>query len=177
MKIFFTASYYGKEKYQKKYDMILKFLEVSGHEVISPEKGNYKKLLTKKELGLPKQAVHYSAIKKGILWADVVVIEISQEDFQLGHEATLAIQNKKPVLCLSIHEDFSDKIKDRYFYGGKYNQFNYEEIIEEFIKRVKKETLNRRFNLFLSDRQLELLHKRAKENNTNISEYIRQQIT
>lgn len=173
MKIFFTASFEGKKKYQKSYDMILNYIEELGHEVVSPEKGNYKKLLSKKDLEQSEKAVHYSAIKKGILWADAVVLEISTEDFQLGHEATLAIQNKKPVLCLSRDENYAEKIKDRYFFGGKYNQFNFEELIENFLTKVEKQSLNRRFNLFLSERQFELLQKKANENKVSISEYLR----
>ena len=175
MKVFYTASYYGKSKYQKYYDIILKALENLKLDIVSPEKGNYKELLTKKELEAYKgaKAIHYEAIKKGILWADAVIIEISNEDFQLGHEATLAIQNKKHILALSLHEDFSEKIKNRYFHAAKYNEFNYEEILENFIYLVGGETLDQRFNMFLSTRQLTHLEKAAKEHKVNMSEYVR----
>ncbi len=162
-KVFYTASFYGKAKYQKNYDMVLKALKQNDIELVSTEEGTYKKF--SKE--------HYQAIKKGILWAEGVVIEISNEDFQLGHEATLAIQNKKHVLCLSVHEDFSKKIKNRYFHGAKYNQFNIEELVEEFLKFVAGEKLDKRFNLFLSESQLEYIEKVATESGVNKSEYIR----
>lgn len=175
MEIFYTAAYSGKETYQKYYDMVLKALENTGVTVVSPEKGNYMDLLTKKELANltdPRQK-HYAAIKKGILSADAVVIEISEENFQLGHEATLAIQSKKHVLCLSIHEDFSVKIQNRYFHAAKYNQFNIEEIVGNFINRVKGESLDVRFNLFLSDRQVQYLNEVCEKEGINKSEYIR----
>lgn len=175
MKIFYTASYFGKDKYQKYYDMILKQLKDLGVEIISPEKGNYKELLTKKELSTvkdPKQ-LHYLAIKKGIMWADAVVMEISNEDFQLGHEATIAVDHKKHTLCMSLHEDYSQKIKNRYFHAAKYNSFNYEELLETFVEKVKKELLNERFNMFLSPRQVAYLDKASKEYGINKSEYVR----
>jgi len=176
MKVFYTASYYGKEKYQKYYDAVLRAIEKSGAEIVSPEKGNYLNLLTKEE---QKRAVdekerHYLAIKKGIEWAEVVIIEVSWEDFQLGHEATLAILNKKPVLCLSIHEDFSIKIKNKYFYGNKYSEMNVEEAVEEFLARMKGRKLEVRFNCFLSEAQDNYLSKKAKMVRMNKSEYLRE---
>ena len=175
MEIFYTASYYGKSKYQKYYDLVLKALENAGADIISPEKGNYLEVLTKKELTSFKDPKirHYEAIRKGILYADAVVIEISNEDFQLGHEATLAVQNKKHVLCLSVHEDFSVKIKNRYFHGAKYNELNIEEVIEDFLMKVRGETFKNRFNLFLSNRQLAYLHEISERRGVNKSEYLR----
>lgn len=179
MKVFYTASYYGKEKYQKYYDLVLAVLEKTGVEVISPEKGNYKRVLGVKErerLGDNPRLVHYEAIRKGIGLADAVIIEVSNEDFQLGHEATLATQAKKHVLCLSIHEDFSEKIINRYFHGARYNEYDVEEIVAGFVKRSKKESLGERFNMFLSAGQTEYLKKRAKESGMTGSEYLRELI-
>lgn len=175
MKIFYTASFYGKEKYQKDYDLVLKAIENTGVEVLSPEKVNYLSILNVKRLKQlkDKQEIHYEAIRKGIQWAQGVIIEISNEDFQLGHEATLAIQSKKHVLCLSIHEDFSKKIINPYFHGLKYNQYNIEEAVGDFVKLVKEESLNQRFNLFLSEKQLNHLETAANKNKLNKSEYLR----
>lgn len=175
MKIFYTASYYGKEKYQKDYDLVLKSITETGVEILSPERGNYLSILQKKELKRFKnqKQIHYEAIRKGIQWADAVIIEISNEDFQLGHEATLAIQSKKHVLCLSIHEDLSEKIIHQYFHGAKYNEYNIEEVVDNFIEMVKNEQLDKRFNLFLSSRQFTYLESVARRKAVNMSEYIR----
>lgn len=175
MRIFYTASFYGKEKYQKEYDMVLKSITDTGVEILSPEIGNYQNILDKKNLKKlkSKQEIHYEAIRKGIQWAQAVIIEISQEDFQLGHEATLAIETNKHVLCLSIHEDFSKKIKNSYFHGLKYNQYNIEEGIQNFIELVKEETLSERFNLFLSSKQIAHLNLASNKNGVNKSEYLR----
>lgn len=175
MKVFNTGSFYGKKKYQKYYDLVLSAIEKTGGELIATEKGNYKQILSEAEKAkLPtERLIHYEAIRKGILWADAVIIEISHEDFQLGHEATLAIQAKKPVLCLSIHEDFSEKINNRYFFGAKYNEYTVEEIVEGFIKRAQKNILSERFNCFLSPAEVQYLESAAKERKMNKSEYLR----
>lgn len=183
MKVFYTASYYGKEKYQKYYDSILAFLETKGLQIISPEKGNYRKLLPKSlqsrinNLGkIENKEIHYEAIRRGIAWADVVIIEVSHEDFQLGHEATLAIQNKKPVLCLSVNEDFSEKIKSRYFYGSKYGIESVDWIIDDFLKKVYKDRLSERLNFFLSSVQLKKLEQYALNMQVTVSEALRELI-
>jgi hypothetical protein len=178
MTIFYTASYYGKSKYQKHYDSVLKAIESTEVDIISPEKNNYLNLLSEKEKARlqDNKLIHYEAIRKGINIADGVIIEISNEDFQLGHEATLAIQSKKPVLCLSINEDYSEKINNRYFFGAKYNEKNISKIIANFIKSTKSIYLSERFNMFLAPAQLRHLDENSKKANMNKSEYIRRLI-
>ena len=175
MKIFFTASFYGKKDYQKQYDLVLKAIQKYEKDIISPELGNYIKVINDKEKLKLKdlRAIHYKAIRRDISLADGIIIEISNQDFQLGHEATLAIQNKKPVLCLSIHEDMSEKIKDPLFKGAKYNSSNLDSIIEKFLKESQKSILNQRFNLFISPAQEEYLNKVSNEKKMTKSAYIR----
>ncbi len=175
MEIFFTASFTGKKKYQNTYDLVIKTLEATGATIFSPEKGNYLDILTKKEIKELKtpNLKHYLAIKKGIAYADAVVLEVSNEDFQLGHEATLAIQNSKHVLCLSVHEDFSEKIRNKYFHGAKYDEYCLEEIIEAFIKKVEGVRLDRRFNMFLSEKQYKILEEMAEGKGITMSEALR----
>lgn len=175
MEIFYTASYLGKEKYQKYYDLVGRVLEGFEVEVVSTEKGNYLEILSKSEFSKFKDARtrHYEAVKKGIRYADAVVIEVSNEDFQLGHEATLAIQSRKHVLCLSLNEDFSEKIKNRFFHGAKYNEASVEGIVGDFIRKVEKESLEIRFNMFLSERQVSFLEGASAKAKVNKSEYLR----
>lgn len=175
MKVFFTASYYGKEKYQKYYNLVLNALEKTGVSIISPEKENYKSILpasVKNKLRSEK-IIHAEAIKKSILISDAVIIEASHEDFQLGYETAFAVDNKKPLLCLSVNENFSEKMKYRYFSASKYNEYNIEEIVENFIKKVKEEQYLQRFNCFLTKTQIAHLKRKAKLNNTSSSEHLR----
>src|SRR3989339_889620 len=177
MKIFWTASYHGKSLYQKNYDLLGKVLASQPSlEIVATEKGNYLDLVPptiRTKLVNHPQKLHYEAIRRGILWADAVVIEMSHEDFQLGHEATLAIQAKKHVLCLSVHEDFSEKIDHRYFHGVKYNRATVEEQIESFLALAQKDLLSRRFNLFLTSSQEQFLKSMGQESGLGASNYLR----
>lgn len=177
MKLFWTASYRGKSQYQKSYDLVSRAIDSQpGLEVISPEKGNYLALVPptiRQKLSAHPQLLHYDAIRRGIVWADAVIIEISQEDFQLGHEATLALQAKKHVLCLSLHEDFSGKIDHRYFHGARYNRATIEEQIESFLRLAQKDLLSHRFNLFLTSSQEHFLKTRGEATGEGASGYLR----
>jgi hypothetical protein len=175
MIVFYTASYQGKEKYQEYYDVIRDAIRTFQVELISPEAGNYQEVLPvakRQELGDPS-LIHYEAIRQGIHKADCVIIEVSNEDFQLGHEATLAIMDKKPVLCLSLHEDFSKKISNDYFFGARYTRETVTGIIQDFFVRVGELSKSKRFNMFLYPSQLDYLAKAAKSEGMNVSEYIR----
>lgn len=175
MTIFYTNSFYGKGEYQASYDLVLDAIRQTGADIISPETHNYLELLTTKEKKVfsTPEAQHYQAIKKGIQKSDAVIIEISYQDFQIGWEASLACLNKKPVLCLSLHEDFSAKIAHPYFHAAQYTEATIDNIIEDFIARTKPGLYNQRFNFFLSEKQLAQLRNQSRELNLSPSEYLR----
>lgn len=179
MNIFFTAPYSGKKLYQKEYDLIRKILD-STREItlISPEKGNYLHILPVSDpiRAQADRRIHYEAIRRGIEWADAVIFEVSEECFQLGHEMTLAIQNKKHVLCLSLHENFERKIFSKYFHGARYTKDTLKPIIHKFLARCRKENLPNRFNFFLSHSQLRYLELASAQKGMNASEYLRKLI-
>lgn len=177
MKLFWTASYHGKSQYQKHYDLVSRAIDrQSDLQVIATEKGNYQDILPptlRQKLETTPQKLHYEAIRRGILWADAVIIEISHESFQLGHEATLGMQAKKHVLCLSTHEDYSPKLDNRYFHAAIYNQMTIDEQVESFLKLVRRDLLSQRFNLFLTSSQLQHVKQKGEELGGGASNYIR----
>lgn len=177
MKLFWTASYHGKTQYQTFYDLVGRAIDAQPDlEVIATEKGNYQNILPptlRQKLASNAQKLHYEAIRRGILWADAVIIEISHEDFQLGHEASLAMQAKKHVLCLSIHEDYSVKLDNRYFHAARYNKMTVAEQIESFLKLARRDLLTQRFNLFLTSSQLQYVKQKGVESGEGASSYIR----
>lgn len=184
MKVFFTASYGGKKRYQANYDLVRETIKRFKVELISPEEKNYHLVLdaaTRKKFpdyeSLHKDSFwHYEAIRQGIHWADAVIVDVSQEDFQLGHEVTLAIMEKKPVLCLSVREDFSQKIHHDYFFGSKYTKHTIEAVIQDFFANVRELSHSRRFNMFLYPSQIDHLELMAKQYGMNMSEYVRRLI-
>lgn len=179
MTVFFTASYFGKKKYQKEFDLVRETIKRFKVTLISPEEGNYQNVLdvqTRQRLAATPELLHYESIRQGIHMSDVVIIEVSHEDIQLGHEITLALMEKKPVLVLSTLKDFSRVINSELFFASKYTQKNIEGVIQDFLARVRGMGLARRFNMFLYPHQLEYLETAAKGQGMNVSEYIRRLI-
>lgn len=176
MVIFYTASWFGKQKYQKEYDLVRQTIKQFDVKLIGTEEGNYQQVLdepTREKLKDNPKLLHYEAIRQGIHLAEAVIIEVSNEDFQLGHEAGLTIAEKKPVLCLSVNEDLSKRIFNDYFFGAKYNRTNVKPIIQNFLARARVLSLTRRFNLFLYPHQIDYLTKASKREGMNMSEYLR----
>lgn len=163
MKVLFLYSTSGREKYQKDYDLVETKLEEF------PEI----KVLTMGDSRKYKNHSYYKTLKRRIYEADALVIENTHQSFRLGHEATLAVMKKKPVLVLSQTEDLSEKIKLNFFFGAKYRRLTLEDTLSHFIKIARKKVLSRRLNLFISEEQEEFLQKSSRMMQTNKSEFIR----
>ncbi|MEK7129763.1 MAG: ribokinase [Patescibacteria group bacterium] len=147
MKIFFTSPYDGRKQYQRYIDVIIATVESIGAQVISPEKTReYQDALSREniqKLGSRDRA-HYEFIRQGIANADAVIIEASYEDFRVGHEATLAIIYKKPVLCLSQKKDYGQLIRHEDFQGKKYTEKNLRKLVLDFLSGVSRKILKKR---------------------------------
>lgn len=101
MKIFFTASYYGKKTHQEVYDVVVNNIKNHGGEVLSLETQSYEDLVPKELRNrLSKDKIHYIYTKKAIELCDAAIIEISINSFKLGHESTLLLSKNKDVLLL-----------------------------------------------------------------------------
>lgn len=175
MRVFLASSYYGMDKYKDSYTLILEKLKSENIELLSFQSRNLISTLRLTEFAKKrsKASVHSESIVRGIKWAQAVIFEVSHEDLKLGFELNSAITNHKPILALSLHEDFSKKIDHPLFFGAKYNSKNIDGIIHKFIEDNKKELLSERFNLFLSPRQLTKLTSQAQDRKMNSSEFLR----
>lgn len=144
MQIFFTTPFEGKKTYQKYIDLIISLIEEQQIKVVSFEKPEQKKYFYKTHLSKygSREKTHYEFIRTGIASSDAVVIEASYEDFRVGHEATLAILYKKPVLVLSVNKNYGKLIPHEQFQGKKYNQNNIKQIIHQFIRAISKKNIN-----------------------------------
>ncbi len=134
MKVAFIVPYEGKKVYQQAYDQILSAIETNGGLVLSPEKTDeYGHALA---TGLPTHDLsrsHYEFIRKSIIDSDVVIVEASYEDFRVGHETTLALIYRKPVLVMAQHLDFGKFIYHPNLTGIHYYPTQVAQIIKDFL--------------------------------------------
>lgn len=176
MRVFYTSSFYGKQEYQKQYDLVRTTIKEFNVNLISPEEGNYLDVIdprTRKRLEGNHNLLHYEAIRHGIHLADAVIVEVTYQDIQLGHEITLATVEKKPILVLSTKEDFSNKIIHDYLFGAKYDESSIKGILQDFFVKVREIRQARRFNMFLYPAQEDYVKKASQKQGMNMSEYIR----
>lgn len=179
LKIFFTATRQGKEIRQSVYDRIVRSIEKTGEEVISLEAGKYEDYLGKKFIkSVPKDKLHYIYVRKGINMANAVIIENSDESFQLGHEATLALVYNKPLLCLAKEDPTSRvKIFDTKLKMTFYKSENeIDAIVADFISEVRNNSLSVRFNAKLSPIQKNFLDWYAQKTQRTGSQIFRDSI-
>lgn len=181
MKIFFTCSQYGRkytEDFRTIMDAILR--NKNKPELVATEDLSYLKISEDlKKQGANPKYLHAESVKRAIFESDGVVIDNTVSSFRLGHEATIAMLKNKPVLVLSQLKDYSDVMDFKNFHAAKYdpkNQRKLQFIIDDFIEKVKIETLSVRFNLFISESDKEFLDNKSAEETTTMSEYIRKLI-
>lgn len=147
MKIFFIAPFEEKQKYQDEIDKIISIIESTGAEVISAEKTRqYKDAFREENIKKygSREAVHYEFIRQGVLRADAVIVSVNPGDFRVGHETTLALLYKKPVLCLSRTTDYSRYIKHEDFNAAKYTAETLKTTLLNFLSKVSKTILTKR---------------------------------
>ena len=99
MKIYFTASMSGKEKYQGNYEKIVKTLEEMGHTVYE-ETVNISKKYVYEEISDDEKLSYYKQVLKWMNKADLVVVEATHSSLSIGHELTVALEKGKPVVVL-----------------------------------------------------------------------------
>src|SRR4030042_4734263 len=183
MKIFFTVSNSGLPGLLKNCGQILKELKSHGANVTATfdksywkgarNLGNIEGVTTSED---QYRFVHDRAIRRAIFRADAVVIEASYPSFRLGFEAFFALSQQKPVLVLSQSRNYGRLIDQPNFFGAKYTLFTIPDIVEGFLKHVRKNKLRNRFNLFISDEHKKHIEDVAKRYGVSMSDYIRRLI-
>lgn len=178
MVIFYTNSVSSKPGSQKVYDYIVSHLQSLGNKVISLEFMDYSDLLDMKKAKSKEKkiSIHNQFIRKAIELSDAAVFEASFYSFKLGQEAQMALDKKVPVLCLSNDLDYSTKVQDPYFYPKMYSSNDeLKKHINDFLKTVKSNHMNKRVNVFLHNKHLNYLDWYVKTHDgSNRSEIIRE---
>jgi hypothetical protein len=88
-----------------------------------------------------------------IAQADVVIAETSYENFAVGYQVAVAVQQKKPVLLLrhatADKNAFATGVEDGWVRHEAYDHENIERIVQSFLKENDITTKDMRFNFFI----------------------------
>lgn len=142
MKIYFTASLHGRQKYQHNYETIVKILQELGHTVKAEH------IITENKKWVEEAFFSEEANKRFypmmINWlnkSDIVVAEVSYPSVNVGHEITLASSKGKPVIVLYCSENTPHLLEgmdsDRLLVI-KYNLDSLKQELKEAIEFLKK---------------------------------------
>ncbi|HUV46539.1 MAG TPA: nucleoside 2-deoxyribosyltransferase [Candidatus Bathyarchaeia archaeon] len=151
MKIYFTASVHGQEKFLENYEKIIDCLEKMGHSLVSKRPLDVQ--LDKVESENDEEKISF--YKKVLDWinkSDIVVAEISYPSINVGHEISLALEKGKPVIVLYTGKNephllqglISEKIAIL-----NYNIDNLNDILRGGLEEAKNQ-MDVRFNFFIS---------------------------
>ena len=136
---------------------IIKVINNSGHSLAL----DWVERAYKRNVEKDQPSADWSAIVKEnletIAKSDVVIAETSYENFAVGYQIAVAIQQKKPVLLLR-HEKankdaFATGVEDGWVKHGEYAGPDLPVIIEKFLNENDIQSKDMRFNFFI-DRKI-----------------------
>ncbi len=141
VRVFFTTPVAGKPQHQSYIDEIMSILHKSDVAIISTEdnlrcQDAFQQYQSE---GLKSARTHYAFVTRGIAEADIVIIEASHEDFQVGHEVTLALLYGKPTLVLSQQHNYAHYIPHELLLGVIYqNKRELRAAVKDFLFKAER---------------------------------------
>lgn len=181
MKIYFTAATVGvSEKHKKNYKLIVNVLKELGHRVRAEHIfGKYADKLVVKgdEASDETIALH----RKMVTWkhqADIIVVEASNMSFAVGQEISYAVNNNKPVIALyhkGRRPDILEGVGTEYIHVVEYSSETLKKALKDYIEYAK-DTVDTRFNFFISSRIEAFLDWISKERKVPRAVFLRQLI-
>jgi len=150
MKVYFTASLTGKNKYEKEYVQIVSALKDQKN-IVFEHILTTSKELTKKESLKEKENV-YQKMMLMLRKADIVIAEITYPSINVGHEISLSLALGKPVIALYLEGTNPGLLggdTDEKLHLHAYTEETINKIIKEVISKAQ-EQIDIRFNFFIS---------------------------
>ena len=156
MVVFFTCSAKGMAKFGLFYKNARSTILSLGHK-INRDWIDHSINLAKRGILEKSTDTHYSNVVAAIMTADAVIVDSTVPSMAIGHQATLALQNDKPVLLLKLKQKGVNM--DKLFIEGSgaknLEVFEYstpsqmKNIVEIFFKKYETRP-KKRFNLVLT---------------------------
>ena len=159
MKIYFTCSTAEFFKYRDSYFGIRNLLIAQGHTLTRDWLPNTETALKQGEIDMTMSIKKiYQDCIKSIKEADLVIVEDTVSNFSTGHQITVALQNKKPVLVLwqgkkhrHFNQMFIHGIDSDILQVSEYEPKELDVIVNTFIAKYENVSERNRFHLILNN--------------------------
>jgi len=178
MKVFFTASQKGKDKYESYYIQIFNLLKKKGFthvdsEIISQNSAEFYKNLEEK--GSKGNVELYEKNINNIKTADINVFECSFNSLSVGFMVEKSLELNKPTIVLFVSKQkpfFLEGIQDEKLITGSYDLDTLDSVLSEVMDKAAN-LRDKRFNFFISPSLLEYLELASKQEGITKSTFIR----
>ncbi len=178
MKVFFTASHRGKNKFGTYYEKIYKLLAELGFKhlsdtVVSVSSAKYYDILDLE--GREGYVKEYTRILNTIREADIILFESSYPSLGSGFMIQKSLEMNKPVIAMYLKDNiptFLAGIQDEKFQLVEYTENTLDQVIRDAVEKAQS-LADKRFNFFISPSLLSYLNKASKEEGVTKSTFIR----
>jgi hypothetical protein len=152
MKVHFITSRGSLENDVTTLRAVTKFIKDSGHILASDWIDIALERLRGDSLDADWKSI-YKTNLENIAETDVVIAEVSHENFGVGYQVAAAVQQKKPVLLLrhtSVGKDaFVTGVEEGWVQYKEYSERTLESILSKFLEENDISTKDMRFNFFI----------------------------
>ena len=177
MKIYFSASVVGKQKYYPNYLKIVAICKRLGYTISADHILNASEEQIRLHTKETRLKFH-SKLEKWITSADCMIAETSFPSISVGYEISMALQHGKPVLILYSVGNPPSLLayhRDEKIMCEKYSFSTLSDIIEDFAHYVKS-SADMRFTFFITPEIAHFLEKISKKQKIPKSVYLRKLI-
>lgn len=179
MKVFYSTTYKGVERYGGYFQKIADFVQELGYQLIEDKYFNKPEQYDKDMQDADIRQSHYKNQITSIKKADFCIFETSTHSLGIGFMTMKSLDVGKPTIVL-YHEDnvpvFLAGIEDDKLIVKKYTKDNLKKVLREAIDAAR-ERRDKRFNFFISPKLLEYLEKTSTRQGVTKSKFIRNLIT
>lgn len=175
MKVYFTASFSGKEQYGEEYQLIIKTLKDLGVRVLDVVSETASDISS---ASAEEKKRIYKEIDKNLKIADLVVAEVSHPSISVGYEISTALKMEKPVLALGLKGTKSGALEglpDEKLKMVEYDRETLKPVLEEWV-RMANDQVDVRFNFFIPPSIVNYLDWVAKKRRVPRSVFLRNMI-
>lgn len=177
MKIYFTASSRGTEKFSKYYKRIFDVISTQNHTHTS----DYSKESDPSEIYKPDDDAHVELYKRAVNQlkkSDIVILEVSKHSLTMGYLLELGLNLGKPVVALYLSgykPAFAAGITDDKLQVIEYNDGNLEDLLSDALDYASAQQ-DTRFNFFVSPKHINFLDWVAQNKKIPRSVFLRRLI-
>lgn len=132
---------------------LIAIIRDSNHKVVDEWFEEAYDLLVKNKMARSDWTAVFKKRKEALAKADIIIVESTYENFAVGYQVAVAVQQKKPVLLLrkqsADKNAFVTGVVDDWVQHAEYTEDTLQKVVLKFIADNDIQTKDMRFNFFI----------------------------